>query len=416
MEGLNNRPKRILLIHHGAGIAGAPISMLQLAAGLDHDRFEPVVVFTDDGPIGEFARDMNVPVEIVPMPSAFFYSTLAPLRARGLWSFVRYYRQSVARARDLVRRIEPDLVHLNTSVLVPVAVGVKQTGTPIVWHVREPPGPNPVLRRWLINQITSLSDHIIANSEYVGRDYAAHAPITVIHNALDNGCFSPRDSEVRERVRKELNLPVKAPVVGVLGAVQAIKGHYFLTKAAPFVVKNLPTVRFLVIAGGVGEDYAYTGKGRIKRLIGLPLDNLERMQGLIRKLRLDRHFVFSGFRSDIPEVIAAMDVLVFPSLVQEGFGRPLIEAMAMSCPIVATDIGPTREIVGEEAAVLVRPGDEQGLANALVDVLKDAGKAKRIGDAGRCRFLERFEMTAMQTKLQDVYQQVLSRNRASNGR
>ncbi|MDA2932742.1 glycosyltransferase family 4 protein [Acidobacteria bacterium AH-259-D05] len=389
--------------------------MLQLAAGLDQDQFEPLVVFTEDGPMVEFAREMNVPIEIVRMPSAFFYSTLAPLSARRLWSFVRYYRQSVARARHLASRIKADLVHLNTSVLLPVAVGVKQTSTPIVWHLREPAGPNPVLRHWHANRITSLSEHIIASSEYVARDYVGRAPVTVIHNALDNGHFGPPSREVRERVRGEFNLAVNAPVVGVIGAVQAIKGHYFLTEAAPFVVKNLPAVRFLVIAGGVGEDYARTAKGRVKRLFDLPLDNLERMQRLVRQLGLDRHFVFAGFRRDIPEMIAAMDVLVFPSLVQEGFGRPLIEAMAMSCPVVATDIGPTREVVGEEAAVLVRPGDEQGLACALLDVLRDRGKAKRIGNAGRCRFLERFEMTAMQTKLRHVYEQVLGHGRASAG-
>jgi len=112
---------------------------------------------------------------------------------------------------------------------------------------------------------------------------------------------------------------------------------------------------------------------------------------------------------DIAEVITALDLLVFPSVIPEGFGRPLIEAMAMGCPIVATDLGPTLEVVGDHSAVLVRPGDVQELAEGLVEVLKDRKKAKRLGDNGRRRFCEQFEMKSMQFKLQRVYEQVLNR-------
>ncbi|MDA2936686.1 glycosyltransferase [Acidobacteria bacterium AH-259-A15] len=401
------RGHKILYIHHGGGLGGAPVSMLQLAAGLDRDRFEPLAVFTQEGPVLKYARELGVPARIVPMRSAFFYSTLAPLSLRTLWPFFRYYWRTVRLAKNLVEAVKPDLVHLNTSVLVPAAVGTKQTGTPIVWHVREPAGPNTILRHWHVARIQSLSDYIVTNSKYVARDYVGPKPVAVIHNALDKGRFSPGGDEVRKRVRAELDLPVEAPVVGIIGTAQAIKGHYFLVEAAPLVVKNTPGVRFLVVAGGVGEDYARTAKGRVKRLLGLPLDNLDRMRRLVRELGLNRHFVYSGFTTEIPEMIVAMDLLVFPSLVPEGFGRPLIEAMAMGCPVVATEIGPTREVVGDHSAVLVRPGDVQGLADAIVDVLRHPEKAKRLGDTGRCRFLKQFEMTSMQTKLRGVYHQVL---------
>ncbi|MDA2936683.1 glycosyltransferase [Acidobacteria bacterium AH-259-A15] len=148
MTGLvNPMAHKVLFIHYGGGVGGAPVSMLQLAAALDRDRFEPLVVFTQEGPVLEFARQLGVSAQVVPMRSAFFYSTHVPIRLRSLWSFLRYYRRTVKMAENLVEKVKPDLVHLNTSVLVPAAVGTKQTGTPIVWHVREPAGPNPVLRR-----------------------------------------------------------------------------------------------------------------------------------------------------------------------------------------------------------------------------------------------------------------------------
>ena len=405
-------PRKVLFIHHGGAVGGSAVSMLQLVAALDRARFEPEVVFTSDGPILNFAREMDVSARVVPMRSVFFYSTLVPLHLRNVVPFLLDYRRTVATARELVRLERPDVVHLNTSVLVPAAVGVKQTNTPTVWHVREPVGPNPILRSWHLKRVKSLADHIIANSHFVARDYVGSKPVTVIHNTLDKHRFAPLDRETRMRIRAELGLPQDSPVVGMIGAVNVVKGHYFLVEAASLVVKEVPNVRFLVIAGGVGKEYARSAKGMVKRMVGLPLDNLDRMRRLVRKSGLHQHFVFSGFRSDIPELISAMDVLAFPSLVPEGFGRPLIEAMAMGCPVVATDIGPTREVVGEDAALLVWPGDVPGLASAILRVLKDRKLAQRLGDAGRRRFLQHFEMEAMQARVEDVYAQVLGREHA----
>ena len=407
------RPKKVLFVHHGGRVGGAPVSMLQLAAALDRDRFNPEVVFTEEGPILEYAKGLDVPARVFRMRSAFSYSASVPLRLRSLWPFIFHYRQTVAAARRLVQTAQPDMVHLNTSVLVPTAVGVKQTGIPILWHVREPAGPNPALRRWHVNRVKSLSDFIVANSQYVAREYTGTRPVAVIHNALDKRRFTPHGDGTRDRVRAELGLAKDSPVVGIIGSVQSNKGHYVLVDAASLVVKDVPDARFLVVAGGAGVEYARRVRGRVKSLLRLPLDNAERMRRYIHESKLSSHFVFSGFRSDIPEVISAMDVLVFPSVVPEGFGRPLVEAMAMGCPTVATDIGPTREVVGEGTAVLVRPGNVPELASALVAVLRDREMARRLGDAGRRRFLEHFEMEAMRAKLQDVYDQVLSNGRLS---
>ena len=79
----------------------------------------------------------------------------------------------------------------------------------------------------------------------------------------------------------------------------------------------------------------------------------------------------------------------------------------MACPVVATDIGPTREVVGEDTAILVTPGDVPELASAIARVLRDRGMAQRLGSAGRRRFLAHFEMREMLSKLQAVYERVL---------
>ena len=95
-------PRKILLIHHGGGIGGAPVSMLQMAAALDRTRFEPLAVFTESGPILDFAEELGVPARVVPMRSAFFYGAQVPVHPRMLLRFLAGYAATVRAARRLV--------------------------------------------------------------------------------------------------------------------------------------------------------------------------------------------------------------------------------------------------------------------------------------------------------------------------
>lgn len=404
---------KVLFIHHGGSVGGAPISMLQMAAGLDRSRFDPLFVFTSGGPILELAQRYGISAKVVPMRSVFSYGAHVPVSLRMLVGYSVHYRRTVKTAEELVRELEPEIVHLNTSVLLPTAVGVKRTGkAKLVWHVREVPGASPVLRRWMVSRIWEKADHIVVNSEYVGRSYSGAKPVTVVHNALDSGSFFPRGAPERRMARAELGLPADASVVGIIGSVQETKGHFVLVRAARRIAQESPGVRFLVVAGGVPESYSSTFKGRIKRLFGLPADNLERMKRVVGRDGLAGSFIFCGFQSDVPKVISAMDVLVFPSLAPEGFGRPIIEGMAMGCPVVASDIGPSREIAAD-AAVLVPPGSASGLAEGVLSVLRNSERARELARLGRQRFLNCFEMKAAVAKLETVYEQVLGRRGAT---
>jgi glycosyltransferase involved in cell wall biosynthesis len=381
--------------------------MLQLVQRLDRGLFEPMVVFTQPGPILDFARQIGVPTCVVPLRSAFFYSAHVPIRLRMLVLFVLHFRPTVQRVQELVQCEQPALLHLNTSVLIPAAVGVKREGVPLVWHVREVPGPHPRLRRWQTGVISRLADCIVANSDFVRQAFPPDANVTVIHNALDLSRFCIDESKARTCIRGEFGLPSLAPVVGMIGSVQVVKGHDLLVQAARQVVQDVPHVRFLIVAGGVGAAYARSWKGRLKRAVDWPLDNLQRMRRQITAAGLQEHFVFTGYRSDIPEVMAAIDVLAFLPQAAEGFGRPLIEAMAMGRPVVATDIGPTREILGDNAGILVTPGDADQVASALTILLRDAALRQGLGEAGRQRVAARFALDKAVQAIHSLYSDVL---------
>ena len=399
---------KVLLIHHGGNIGGAPISMLQLAAAFDRRCFAPQVIFTRSGPILEFARELEVPARVVNMYSAFFYSAHVPIRLRMLLSFVIYFWPTVRAAKRLTLRERPDLVYLNTSVLIPVAIGVKWTGVPLVWHMREVPGPTPWLRHWQTGLISRLADRVIATSAYVQQAFPSSPQVHIIHNALDLSRFRIDEGDARSRIRTELGLPATAPVVLMIGSVQAVKGHYLLVQAARRVVAEYPDIRFVIVAGGVGPSYARSWRGRAKSLLNLPFDNVARMQQQICKAGLSSHFIFTGYRQDIPELLAASDVVAFLPQAPEGFGRPLIEAMAAGRPVVATDIGPSQEILGEGTGLLVPPGDAYAVAQAMVTLLGDPSRREAMGAVGRERAREFFGMEDHVARITRVYEHVIA--------
>ena len=403
---------KILFIHHGSGIGGAPVSMLQLAQGLDPERYEPVVYFTQPGPIFGFAREMGVDAGVCRMRSAFSYGAHVPFRARMVVPFLLHFRSTIRAAQSLVRSERPDVVHLNTSVLVPTAIGIKREKVPLVWHVREAPGPNRWIRSWHLGTVRRLADHVITTSDYVRRKLGPCEHASTVHNSVEVRRFNVDEPQARDRVRAELNLPAKSPVIGMIGSVQKVKGHDLIVDAARRIVTQQPDARFLIVAGGVDAAYRRSWRGRLKAAVQAPMDNLDRMRRRVRAAGLEDRFVFSGYRTDIPDMLAAMDVLAFPSQAPEGFGRPLIEAMAAGRPIVATDLGPTREIVGDGGAVLVEPGEPEELAGALLRVLIDSELARRLGDGGRGRFLEHFDLDRMVAKVQAVYDLVVERGAA----
>ncbi|TME30436.1 MAG: hypothetical protein E6I75_20530, partial [Chloroflexi bacterium] len=138
----------LLAVHQGGGIGGAPVSLLKLLAALDPAEFQPAAIFTEPGPVTAYARDLQVPASVVSTGGAFYYSAHARLSLRSLARFVRTFPGAVQRAQTRLRRERPDLLHLNTSVLLAWAAAARRERVPVVWVVREVLGPSPRLRTW----------------------------------------------------------------------------------------------------------------------------------------------------------------------------------------------------------------------------------------------------------------------------
>jgi glycosyltransferase involved in cell wall biosynthesis len=188
-------------------------------------------------------------------------------------------------------------------------------------------------------------------------------------------------------------------IVMLLGSVQRPKGHWLMLDA---LAQMDTDVELVLVTGGVPSGYVHSRRGRLKRVFGLPLDNLDALLKDARRLGIARRLHVTGFRRDVARVLAAADVVVFPSLEPEGFGRPIIEAMALARPVVATDVGPSRELLGVGAGRLVPP-DAGALASALNDVLNVPETRRVMGRAGRARVDACFSLDRQVAEMTDVY-------------
>jgi len=387
----------LLAVHQGGGVGGAPVSLLKLLAALDRTRFEPHALFTEHGGVVDYARALGVPASVVPTGGAFFYSAHARLEPRGLARFIRTFPAAVLTARAVLRRQSPDVLHLNTSVLLAWAAAARREHVPIVWVVREVLGPNRTLRTWHAGYILRRARRLVAISGAVRACFPSDARVDVVHNAVDLTEF--RLDIDRAAVRKELGIGADEHVVMLIGSVQRAKGHWLALDAfarlkAPF--------RLVLVSGGVDANYAHTARGRIKSALKIPMDNLDALLWDAQHKGIGDRILVTGFRRDIPRLLASADVLVFPSLAPEGFGRPIIEAMAMARPVVATDVGPSRELLGPYSGIVVSPGP-RALATAIDSLLQDPATRARLGRAGRARVEACFGLDKQVAAMSTVY-------------
>jgi len=215
--------------------------------------------------------------------------------------------------------------------------------------------------------------------------------IKYLGNGIDVQRFSP-DNLSLEGVanrRAKVGLPAEAPVVGFVGRLVQEKGLLELFAAAPLVRDQVPKVRFLFI-----------GPVDTHKPDALTPDSA-------RAFGIADICHFLGMRQDMPELYSLMDVFVLPSH-REGFPRAPMEASAMKVPCVVTDIRGCREAVEHSRNGLLVPlGDVQALADAIIELLTDREKARRMGEEGRRMALERFDEQMVFEKVEAEYARLL---------
>jgi glycosyltransferase involved in cell wall biosynthesis len=136
----------------------------------------------------------------------------------------------------------------------------------------------------------------------------------------------------------------------------------------------------------------------------------EQLEQRVRALGLERELTFTGFRSDMPDVMGGLDVVVHASVRPEPFGRVILEAMLLGKPVIATRAGGVPELIEEgRTGFLVAPGDAAALASRLARLAADEGLRRRIGVAARAWAVERFSLHRHVESMSAIYDSISER-------
>lgn len=364
----------VVVSNHGQIVGGGEESLLGLLGGLDRARWAPVLVVPAEGAVAARARALSLAVSVIPLPT---------LRRPGPASV-----KSVAALRGLADRTGAALLHANGSRAMAYAGAAGRLARrPVVWHVRIVER-DPLLDRLL----GALADLVIVISQAVARRFPRRlAPkLRVVPNGVDLARFSPRPAS--PELRAALGVPAAAPCVVSVGRFVAFKGYAHLVDAAAALERERPGVHWVLV-----------GDGELRPAL----------EAQALRLGLGAQVHFTGWRDDVPALVALGDLFVLPSL-NEPFGRVLIEAMATGKAVVATAAGGVPEIVVHgETGLLVPPGDPGALAAAVRELLDDAPRGARLGAAGRRRAETVFSLAGHVAAVERVYGEVLRGRRAA---
>lgn len=386
----STRPVTVLHTIAGLHMGGAGRLLARLVAALDPDRIvSHVCSLVAGGPLqAEFEAAGVAPVVLHHRGSLSW-----PVTAARLWR--------------LMRDLDVDIVHTNLWLDNTLARPVAQlAGLPVVTTlhnavdptVRRPGGPSTLSNRlrgrveiWMHRHI---SNELVAVSTAVGDSYIRHvgidpARIRVAPSGLPTGMFSSVEPD--GTIRAELGLRPHDPLVLNVGRLRWEKGQMVLVAAMPEILELQPSAH-LVIAGE-GEERP-------------------RLEAAIRSHGLRGCVHLLGQRDDVPRLLAAADVFVFPS-VSEGLPGALLEAMAAGKAVVASDIPAVREAITDgTSGVLVPPQTPGHLATAVADLLEDPSRRAALGRAARGAARASYSIQSTVRRLESIYGRLADPNRA----
>jgi glycosyltransferase involved in cell wall biosynthesis len=357
---------------------GAPRVFLKLIRGL---REQGIEVIMASGPSQrpeedpwEFSRKARIPYH--PLPS--LRRDISPV----------HDLLSLSQIIALIRRERPAILHTHTSkagILGRIAGGMTRTRT-----IHTPHGHlfygyfgkgKEQLYVFLERLAARFCERIITISEderreYLRRGIGDEQKVITIYNGIDLSRFPGNG----KRVRKELGIAQHVPLVGFAGRLEEVKGPHLFIDAAMKIGKVYPQVHYLIAGDGPLKDELR------KKAQGVP------------------HLHILGYREDIADVMAALDILLIPSL-NDGFNLAAVEAMASFKPIVATAVGGLPEVIGD-GGILIQSGDIDQMAEQTTKLLNSPGLRKGIGMKGKRRAERLFDWGVCLQKTLDIYHEV----------
>ncbi len=366
-----DRKIKILECIRQGQIGGGETHLLSLVENLDRSRFEPVVLSFTEGPMVERLRAMGIRTHVLYTERPFDVTK---------WRKVKQLMVSEG----------VDLVHAHgTRASSNTLWAARQLGIPFVYTVHGWSFHDDQAfwvrrfriwgERWITAR-SALNIAVSASNRQSGVDRIPGFRAVVINNGIDQRKFSP--ARISADIRGELDIPLDAVLLLFLARFTAHKQPLALIRAFHQASREMPELQLLMVGEG---------------------DEKEEGMRLAAGLGLADKIHFSPFRQDVPDVLAAADIYVLPSL-WEGLPIGLLEAMAMGKAVIGTRVDGTREVLQDgENGLMVEPGDTGALAAGILRLARERGLRDKMGARAMETVRQRFNAAVMTKEIENIY-------------
>lgn len=383
----------VLYYDPSSGFGGSSRCLASWLDRLDRERFTPFVAAHYDGPAIRRIREAGVRVVNIPFRSFFLYNTKDVARypraaayLMAVFNLIAYDIPTAMHVYHAIKKYRIDVVHLNAPVTSTIGgiIASRFAGVPCICHLHD---TKPIVRkerffsRW-VDRLVVLTPRAM---ELYGGQYPG-IPIDLIPNGVGTADLQPGPAA---GMRRKYGIGREESVAGIVGRLVPGKGFDDFIRAAAMIAPRLPKTVFMIVGDDPMEGKEYE----------------ERLRALVRKNALEKRVIFAGWQEKAIEFIASFDVLVqASSTFPEGFGMTVIEAMALSKPVIVTNIpGPSEIVVDGVTGLIVPPADPRRMAEALKRLLTDARLARTMGANGRQRVEEYYNLDATVRKIEASY-------------
>ena len=362
------KPLRILHVETGMNLYGGALQVHYLLRGLaNHEDIESTLVCPNGSAIAEAARGNVKALHAVPI--------------KGDLDLL-----FIPRLMSIIKKENPDIIHLHSRRGADILGGIaaKLTGTRCIITRRV---DNPENRLWA-NVKYRLYDRIVTISEgirevLVSEKVPSHK-ITCVQSAVDMELYGQTCDKAW--FLREFGLKEESLICGTVAQLIIRKGHSFLIRAIPEILKAIPDAVFLFFGKGPVED---------------------QLKSQCRELGIEKHVHFTGFRGDLDRIVGCLDIVIHPALM-EGLGVSLLQAAAAGVPIVGTRAGGIPEIVHDGVnGYLVPPSNVQSITDTVVKILADRNLALQLGENGRMIASRDFSIESMVKGNLNVYMEMI---------
>lgn len=367
--------RKINLLHlkTSATIGGAEMMLQSWGKYLDKNKFQQIIIFAESGPLISIMQDFGLRV--------YCFQELD-----SLWGFCK-----IPALVEFINRNKIDIIHAHGArVNLWGSIAALIANVPIISTEHN----IDLWRNW--NHYYNWADKLAARinqvrigvspavCEMLRNEGIKPEKIKCIENGIDLEKFERTSNN--STIKAELHIENHVKVVGTVGRLVEQKGHKYFLAAAARVIKEFPEVKFLVVGDG-------------------PLKEILHQQAI--ELGIKGKVIFTGYRNDIPGLMAIMDLFVLPSLT-EGLPLVILEAMAAKKAILATRVSGIPYIINDGVdGLLVTPQCVDELATNICYLLKNPDIAKNMASAANEKVYVKYDAKNMILQYENLYEQIL---------